>query len=126
MATIKLPQFKLTLKPTGLSVIWVTIRGAELCFRPAFYRTDGCHGGDQRSVAPYTRHDPHRHQSSHVARSPRTLPFPLGFVSYENARQREGRALCVAGSEGGLNIFRALRGPGESYSDVIIELAATE
>jgi hypothetical protein len=51
----------------------------------------------------------------------RTLP--LGSVSFENATNERGeRYVWLAPTV--VNRLRSLRGPGESYSDVILRLAA--
>jgi hypothetical protein len=49
--------------------------------------------------------------------------MPLGSVAVEPAaNDRSEREIWVA--EGVLNRLRLMRGPGESYSDVILRLAA--
>jgi hypothetical protein len=68
-----------------------------------------------------TDRGPDRHQPSRV-RGYR-LRLPLGSVSYENAVNERGeRYLRPAPTV--VNRLRAMRGPGESYSDVILKLAA--
>ena len=52
----------------------------------------------------------------------RSLPFPLGFVSYENPGNAKGQRYVWLDPKV-VEHLRALRGPGESYSDVIIRLA---
>ena len=49
--------------------------------------------------------------------------LPLGSVGYENGRQRERRASDLARAERGRPVARHARA-GESYSDVILRLAA--
>jgi hypothetical protein len=49
----------------------------------------------------------------------RTLP--LGNVSFENKTDEEGRRLIWL-DKGVVDRLRAMRGPGESYSDVILRL----
>jgi hypothetical protein len=51
----------------------------------------------------------------------RTLP--LGGVSYENATDEKGERLVWL-DRAVVDRLRALRGPSESYSDVILKLAA--
>ena len=51
----------------------------------------------------------------------RTLPF--GSVGYENKVNEKGERLIWLGSSV-VDRLRSLRGPGESYSDVILRLAA--
>jgi hypothetical protein len=53
---------------------------------------------------------------------PGTLPFPLGSVSYENASNAKGERYVWLDPKV-VEHLRALRGPGESYSDVILWLA---
>ena len=64
--------------------------------------------------------DPHRY--SQAAFDAIASTMPLGSVGYENdANERGERLIWLA-----LNVvdrLRALRGPGESYSDVILRLA---
>src|SRR3984957_17755222 len=52
----------------------------------------------------------------------RTLPFPLGVVSYENASNAKGERYVWLDPKV-VEHLRALRGPGESYSEVILQLA---
>jgi hypothetical protein len=52
-----------------------------------------------------------------------TLPTPLGSVSYENASNEKGERYVWLDPRV-INHLRALRGPGESFSDVILRLAA--
>jgi hypothetical protein len=49
-----------------------------------------------------------------------TLPF--GSVSYENATNERGERLIWL-ERGVVDRLRSLRGPGESYSDVILRVA---
>jgi hypothetical protein len=53
----------------------------------------------------------------------RTIPTPLGFVSYENASNEKGERYVWLDRKV-VEHLRALRGPGESYSDVILWLVA--
>lgn len=55
----------------------------------------------------------------------RTLPFPLGSVSYENATNEKGERLIWLPRHV-LDKLNHLRGPRESYSDVILRLTAAE
>jgi hypothetical protein len=51
--------------------------------------------------------------------------LPLGSVGYENAVNEKGeRHVWLAPNV--VERLRAMRGPGESYSDVILRLAAAE
>jgi hypothetical protein len=50
------------------------------------------------------------------------LPFPLGSVSYENASKAKGERYVWLDPKV-VEHLQALRGPGESYSDVILRLA---
>ena len=52
----------------------------------------------------------------------RTIPTPLGFVSYENASNEKGERNVWLDRKVAEHL-RALRGPGESFSDVILRLA---
>jgi len=52
-----------------------------------------------------------------------TLPTPLGSVSYENASNEKGERYEWLDRKV-VNHLRTLRGPGESFSDVILRLAA--
>ena len=52
----------------------------------------------------------------------RTLP--LGSVGYENEDERGERFVWLAPNV--VNRLRAMRGPGESYSDAILRLVGTE
>ena len=49
--------------------------------------------------------------------------LPLGNVGYENKVNEKGERLIWLEANV-VDRFRALRGPGESYSDVILRLAA--
>jgi hypothetical protein len=49
--------------------------------------------------------------------------LPLGSVSYENKVNEKGERLIWLDPHV-VDRLRALRGPGESYSDVILRLAA--
>ena len=49
--------------------------------------------------------------------------LPIGSVGYENATNEKGERLIWL-DPGVLARLRALRGPGESYSDVILRLAS--
>lgn len=49
--------------------------------------------------------------------------LPLGSVGYENATNEKGERLIWL-NPGVLARLKALRGPGESYSDVILRLAS--
>ena len=49
--------------------------------------------------------------------------LPLGSVGYENETTERGERLIWL-DHGVVNRLKAMRGPGESYSDVIIRLAA--
>jgi hypothetical protein len=49
--------------------------------------------------------------------------LPLGSVGYENETNEKGERLIWL-DHGVVSRLRAMRGPGESYSDVIIRLAA--
>jgi hypothetical protein len=53
----------------------------------------------------------------------RTLP--LGNVAFENKTNERGEKLIWL-DPNVVNRLRSLRGPGESYSDVILRLAAVE
>ena len=52
-----------------------------------------------------------------------TLPLPLGSVSYENASNEKERYVWLDRKV--VEHLRALRRPGESFSDVILLLAAS-
>ena len=54
-----------------------------------------------------------------------TLPFPLGSVSYENASNAKGERYVWLDPKV-VEHLRALRGPGESYSEVILRLAGED
>jgi hypothetical protein len=49
--------------------------------------------------------------------------LPLGSVGYENKVNEKGERLIWL-DPAVVNQLRSLRGPGESYSDVIVRLAA--
>jgi hypothetical protein len=49
--------------------------------------------------------------------------LPLGSVGYENAANEKGERLIWL-DPSVVDRLRSLRGPGESYSDVILRLAA--
>ena len=49
--------------------------------------------------------------------------LPLGSVGYENATNEKGERLIWL-DPGVLARLKAMRGPGESYSDVILRLAS--
>jgi hypothetical protein len=49
--------------------------------------------------------------------------LPLGTVSFENKTNERGERLVWLAPDA-VNKLRAMRGPGESYSDVILRLAA--
>jgi hypothetical protein len=53
----------------------------------------------------------------------RTLPFPLGSVSCENVANEKGERYVWLDPKV-IDHLRALRAPGESFSDVILWLAA--
>jgi hypothetical protein len=50
--------------------------------------------------------------------------LPLGSVGYENATNERGERLIWL-DHGVVARLRAMRGPGESYSDVILRLVAS-
>jgi hypothetical protein len=52
-----------------------------------------------------------------------TATLPLGSVGYENKTDEQGQRLIWL-VRGMVDRLHAMRGPGESYSDVIIRLAA--
>jgi hypothetical protein len=52
-----------------------------------------------------------------------TLPLPLGSVSYENASNEKGERYVWLDRKV-VEHLRTLRRPGESFSDVILLLAA--
>jgi len=52
-----------------------------------------------------------------------TLPLPLGLVSYENASNEKGERYVWLDRKV-VEHLRTLRGPGESFSDVILRLVA--
>jgi hypothetical protein len=49
--------------------------------------------------------------------------MPIGSVGYENKLNEKGERLIWL-DPGVVDRLRSLRGPGESYSDVILRLAA--
>jgi hypothetical protein len=49
--------------------------------------------------------------------------LPLGSVGYENEADEEGNRLIWL-DRAVVDRLRAMRGPGESYSDVILRIAA--
>ena len=49
--------------------------------------------------------------------------LPIGSVGYENATNEKGERLIWL-DPGVLARLKAMRGPGESYSDVILRLAS--
>jgi hypothetical protein len=51
--------------------------------------------------------------------------LPLGSVGYENATNERGERLIWL-DPAVVNRLRAMRRPGESYSDVILRLAAAD
>ena len=51
-----------------------------------------------------------------------SLPFSLGSVSYENKTNKKGEHYVWLAPKV-VEHLKALRGPGESYSDVILRLA---
>jgi hypothetical protein len=51
--------------------------------------------------------------------------IPLGSVGYENAANGRGELLRLAGHDVVARL-RAMRGHGESYSDVVLQLVETE
>jgi hypothetical protein len=51
--------------------------------------------------------------------------LPLGSVGYENETNERGERFIWLG-HGVVARLRAMRGPGESWSDVIIRLAANQ
>ena len=64
--------------------------------------------------------DPHRHQPSRFEAIAKTLP--LGSVAYEPAVE-EGGLRYIWLEPRWLDRLKSYRGPGESYSDVILRLA---
>lgn len=50
--------------------------------------------------------------------------LPLGSIGYENATNENGERLIWL-DHGVVARLRAMRGPGESYSDVILRLVAS-
>jgi hypothetical protein len=50
--------------------------------------------------------------------------LPLGSVGYENEADEEGNRLIWLDRALVVDRLRAMRGPGESYSDVILRIAA--
>jgi hypothetical protein len=53
-----------------------------------------------------------------------TATLPLGSVGYENEGNERGERYVWL-DHAVVSRLRAMRGPGESYSDVILRLAAT-
>jgi len=51
--------------------------------------------------------------------------MPLGSVGYENAVNEKGKRYVWLAPEV-VDRLRAMRGPGESYSDVIVRIAGHE
>jgi hypothetical protein len=66
-------------------------------------------------------HGPHRDHPSRVRRDRQTLP--LGSVGYENKVNEKGERLIWL-DRAVVDRLRSLRGPGESYIDVIVRVAA--
>jgi hypothetical protein len=64
---------------------------------------------------------PHRHLASRLRRDLRTLP--LGDTGYANATNNKGERLIWLPHEALAKLNHA-RGPDESYSDVILRIAA--
>jgi hypothetical protein len=62
-------------------------------------------------------------QAASAAIAP-TLPLPLGSVGYEAQRTEKGEVRIWL-EERWLDKLKAMRRPGESYSHVIMKLAAT-
>ena len=54
-----------------------------------------------------------------------TLPLPLGSVSYENASNEKGERYVWLDRKV-IEHLRALGGPGESFSDVILLLTGAD
>jgi len=69
--------------------------------------------------APYRPAHPHRH---HPAFEAIVATLPLGSVGYENAVNERGERLIWLEPKF-VDRLGALRGPGESYSDVILRMA---
>jgi hypothetical protein len=65
---------------------------------------------------------PHCDFSSRVRAIAGTPPFPLASVSYENASNAKGERYVWLDPKV-VEHLRALRGPGENFSDVILRLA---
>jgi hypothetical protein len=58
-----------------------------------------------------------------IARTRRARTLPLGSVGYENKTNERGERLIWL-EPTVINRLRAMRGHGESYSDVILRIAA--
>jgi hypothetical protein len=54
-----------------------------------------------------------------------TATLPLGSVGYENETNEKGERYVWL-DHGVVNRLKAMRGPGQSYSDVIVRLATKE
>jgi len=65
-------------------------------------------------------HDPRRHHTAAFEAIAATLP--LGSAGYDNATNEQGERLVWL-APNGVNRLRPTRGPGESYSDVILRVA---
>ena len=74
----------------------------------------------ESGVRSSAANDPHRHQPSGLRRHRRHLP--LCSVGYEAERTEKGE-VHIWLEERWINKLKALRGPGESYTDVIVRLA---
>jgi hypothetical protein len=57
-----------------------------------------------------------------IAITPAAKTLPLGSVGFENATNEKGERM-IWRERSVVDRLRSLRGPGESYSDVILRLA---
>jgi hypothetical protein len=96
---------------------------------PAFSRqkpANTCHyGNDAPAIACKARGTPRNHAPlaiTQAAFEAIASTLPLGSVSYENEANERGERLVWL-DHAVLTRLRAMRGPGESYSDVILRAA---
>ena len=77
----------------------------------------------ESGVRSSAANDPHRHHPA--AFNAVSARLPLGTVSFECEPDDNGERLIWLAPEV-VNRLRAMRGPGESYSDVILKLVEFE
>jgi hypothetical protein len=103
-------------------------RDPRLLFNAKSLLIRAIHGNDAPAIACKARGTPRNHAPlaiTQAAFGAIASTLPLGSVSYENEANERGERLS-GWTTLSLARLRAMRGPGESYSDIIVRIAAEE